>query len=325
MAAQAAPEMRLADRRKLLLTLGFPFALLLLSSLVAWPWRAFDLPGVLGALTPLSFVLLAVTVGTSTYALRRQLPLSMITWLPAGQGAIVLLATGLLAGGAQEQLTALAFIVAYGLIFLIVLGITTAIAAHGGSVAIAFISFFVFTQAARFPVFEVEGAVATNASLLTLGAAVLGSRRDGADGLARAKVGGGGGRVGDGDGTLDRGADPRTRPARRLAGPDLGGLVQHGGIRRAGRSLAHVRGHPTGHGRSAHPLPAGAVPRAAGATGRSVRNRRETTIRCGRCASCAPAQAKRTPHPKTTPQIASSGAYAMRAPRVTLQAQLLHS
>ena len=173
MAAQAAPEMRLADRRKLLLTLGFPFALLLLSSLVAWPWRAFDLPGVLGALTPLSFVLLAVTVGTSTYALRRQLPLSMITWLPAGQGAIVLLATGLLAGGAQEQLTALAFIVAYGLIFLIVLGITTAIAAHGGSVAIAFISFFVFTQAARFPVFEVEGAVATNASLLTLGAAVL--------------------------------------------------------------------------------------------------------------------------------------------------------
>ena len=173
MAAQAAPEMRLADRRKLLLTLGFPFALLLLSSLVAWPWRAFDLPGVLGALTPLSFVLLAVTVGTSTYALRRQLPLSMITWLPAGQGAIVLLATGLLAGGAQEQLTALAFIVAYGLIFLIVLGITTAIAAHGGSVAIAFISFFVFTQAARFPVFEVEGAAATNASLLTLGAAAL--------------------------------------------------------------------------------------------------------------------------------------------------------
>ncbi len=173
MAAQAAPEMRLADRRKLLLTLGFPFALLLLSSLVAWPWRAFDLPGVLGALTPLSFVLLAVTVGTSTYALRRQLPLSMITWLPAGQGAIVLLATGLLAGGAQEQLTALAFIVAYGLIFLIVLGITTAIAAHGGSVAIAFISFFVFTQAARFPVFEVEGATATNASLLTLSAAVL--------------------------------------------------------------------------------------------------------------------------------------------------------
>ncbi|MCY4581344.1 MAG: hypothetical protein OXE50_00870 [Chloroflexi bacterium] len=173
MTAQPAPEMRLADRRKLLLTLAFPLGLLLLSSLAAWPWRALDLPGVLGALTPLSFVLLAVTVGASTYALRRKLPLSMITWLPAGQGAIVLLATGLLAGGAQEQLTALAFIVAYGLIFLIVLGITTAIAAHGGAVAIAFISFFVFTQAARFPVFEVEGAASGNASLLTLAAAAI--------------------------------------------------------------------------------------------------------------------------------------------------------
>ena len=173
MSAQPAPEMRLADRRKLLLTLAFPLGLLLLSSLVAWPWRALDLPGTLGALTPLSFLLLAFTVGSSTYALRRKLPLSMVTWLPAGQGAIVLLATGLLAGGAQEQLTALAFIVAYGLIFLIVLGITTAIAAHGGPVAIAFISFFVFTQAARFPVFEVEGAAAGNAGLLTLAAAAI--------------------------------------------------------------------------------------------------------------------------------------------------------
>ena len=173
MAAQPASEMRLADRRKLLLTLGFPYALLLLSSLVAWPWRALDLPGVLGALTPPSFILLAVTVGSSTYALRKKLPLSMITWLPVGQGAIVLLATGLLAGGAQEQLTALAFIVAYGLIFLIVLGITTAIAAHGWPVAIAFISFFVFTQAARFPVFGVEGAATANAGLLTLAAAVV--------------------------------------------------------------------------------------------------------------------------------------------------------
>ena len=173
MTALPAPEMRLADRRKLLLTLGFPYALLLLSSLVAWPWRALDLPGVLGTLTPLSFLLLVLTVGASSYALRKKLPLSMITWLPAGQGAIVLLATGLMAGGAPEQLTQLALIIAYGLIFLIVLGITTAIAAHGGAIAIAFISFFVFTRAARFPIFEVEDAVTTNASLFTLAAALL--------------------------------------------------------------------------------------------------------------------------------------------------------
>ncbi len=173
MAAQPAPEPRLADRRKLLLTLGLPYALLLLSSLVAWPWRALDLPGVLGALTPLSFILLVATVGASTYALWKRLPLSMITWLPAGQGAIVLLATGLMAGGAPEQLTQLALIIAYGLIFLIVLGITTAIAAHGGAIAIAFISFFVFTRAARFPIFEIEDAVTANASLFTSAAAAL--------------------------------------------------------------------------------------------------------------------------------------------------------
>ncbi|MYA50941.1 MAG: hypothetical protein F4045_04540 [Chloroflexi bacterium] len=173
MTAQPAPEMRLADRRKLLLTLGFPYVLLLLASLVEWPWRALDLPGVLGTLTPPSFILLVVTVGASTYALLKKLPLSMITWLPAGQGAIVLLATGLMAGGAPEQLTQLALIIAYGLIFLIVLGITTAIAAHGGAIAIAFISFFVFTRAARFPIFEVEDAVTANASLFTFAAAVL--------------------------------------------------------------------------------------------------------------------------------------------------------
>ncbi|MDE2803014.1 MAG: hypothetical protein OXK21_09045, partial [Chloroflexota bacterium] len=119
------------------------------------------------------FILLVITVGASTYALWKRLPLSMITWLPAGQGAIVLLATGLMAGGAPEQLTQLALIIAYGLIFLIVLGITTAIAAHGGAIAIAFISFFVFTRAARFPIFEVEDAVTTNASLFTFAAAVL--------------------------------------------------------------------------------------------------------------------------------------------------------
>lgn len=173
MTAQPAPSPRLADRRKLLLTLGFPYALLLLASLVEWPWRALDLPGVVGTLTPLSFLLLAVTVGASTYALLKKLPLSMITWLPAGQGAIVLLATGLMAGGAPEQLTQLALIIAYGLIFLIVLGITTAIAAHGGAIAIAFISFFVFTRAARFPIFEVEDAVTANASLFTFAAAAL--------------------------------------------------------------------------------------------------------------------------------------------------------
>lgn len=164
---------RPADRRKLLLTLGAPYALLVAASLVAWPWRALEIPGTVGTLTPPSFLLLVTTVAASTYALRRRLPLSMITWIPAGQGAIVLLATGLIAGGSQDQLTGLAFIIAYGVVFLIVLALTTAIAAHGGPLAFSFIAFFVFTQAARIPIFEVEGsAPIAGASWFTLAASL---------------------------------------------------------------------------------------------------------------------------------------------------------
>ena len=168
----SAPPARLADRRRLLLTLGAPYALLLLASLVEWPWRALGAPTVAGSLSPPGFVLLAFAVGASTYALRRKLPLSMITWLPAGQGAIVLLATGFFAGGAQDQLTGLAFIAAYGFIFLIVLAIATAIASNGAPVAIAFVAFFALTQAARFPIFGADGggAEVANAGLLTLAA-----------------------------------------------------------------------------------------------------------------------------------------------------------
>ena len=171
MASATAPEHRLADRRKLLLTLGAPYGLLLLASLVEWPWRALGAPGALGTLTPPSFVLLALSVAASAYALRRKLPLSMITWLPAGQGAVVLLATGFFAAGAQDQLTGLAFIIAFGFVYLLVLAIATAIASNGAPVAIAFVAFFALTQAARFPVFGADGEGASaNAGLLTLAA-----------------------------------------------------------------------------------------------------------------------------------------------------------
>lgn len=171
MASATAPEHRLADRRKLLLTLGAPYALLLLASLVEWPWRALGAPGALGTLTPPSFVLLALSVAASAYALRRKLPLSMITWLPAGQGAVVLLATGFFAAGAQDQLTGLAFIIAFGFVYLLVLAIATAIASNGAPVAVAFVAFFALTQAARFPVFGADGEGASaNAGLLTLAA-----------------------------------------------------------------------------------------------------------------------------------------------------------
>ncbi len=168
------PESRLADRRKLLLTLGAPYALLLLASLAAWPWRALDIPGVIGTLPLLSFLFLAAAVASSTIALRRRLPLNMITWLPAGQGAIVLLATGLFAAGPQDQLAGLAFLIAYGVIFLIVLAVSTAVASHSGPLAISFMAFFIFTQAARFPVFEADAPAPLElATALTAAAALL--------------------------------------------------------------------------------------------------------------------------------------------------------
>ena len=175
MAWQAESSLRLADRRKLLLTLGAPYALLLLASLVAWPWRALDVPGAIGTLTPPSFVLLVFTLSASTYAMRRRLPLSMITWLPAGQGRNR--AAGDRASSPEaprNELTGLAFIVSYVFIFLIVLALTTAIASNGGPIAISFMGFFVFTQAMRFPIFEVatDGPVPA-ASFFTLVAVIL--------------------------------------------------------------------------------------------------------------------------------------------------------
>lgn len=168
------PESRLADRRKLLLTLGAPYAVLLLASLVAWPWRALDVPGVIGTIPAPAFLLLAAAVGGSTIALRRRLPLNMLTWLPAGQGAIVLLATGLFTIGPQDELTGLAFLIAYGVVFLIVLAISTVIASQSGALAISLMAFFIFTQAARFPVFEADAPVPIGgATALTLAAALL--------------------------------------------------------------------------------------------------------------------------------------------------------
>ena len=163
-----------ADRKRLLITLATPFVLLLLSSIVAWPWRALNLPGTFGSLTPLTFLLLIATVAGSTFALRRKLPLSMITWLPAGQGAIVLLATGFFTGEEATIATAIAFLIAYVVIYLIVLVLSVVISNNGGQLGISFMCFFILTQTARFPIFEVESTADVNASsLFTLIAALV--------------------------------------------------------------------------------------------------------------------------------------------------------
>ncbi len=153
--AQQPQAARGVPREWLVPTLAFPFMLLFAASLVAWPWRALDVPGTLGTLTPPSIVLLVLAVAASMYAMQRHLPLAMVTWLPAGQGALVLLTTGFIAN-IEDTAVGFAVIMAYGLIYLLVLGLAMAVAGSSGRIAIAFVAFFVITQATRFPVFEVD-------------------------------------------------------------------------------------------------------------------------------------------------------------------------
>ncbi len=143
------------SRRWLGPTLALPFLLLLGASFVEWPWRVLELPGQVGTLTPPSILLLALAVAGSMFAIQRRLPVGMITWVPAGQGALVLLTTGFIAN-TQETAVGFAVIIAFGFIYLLVLGLAFAVAGTGGKLAIVFVSLFIFTQAARFPVFEID-------------------------------------------------------------------------------------------------------------------------------------------------------------------------
>ena len=124
-------RLSVVTRERLAVTLAAPFLLLLASSLASWPWRSLGLPGAVGTMTPPGILLLALAVAAAMLALRRGLPLGMITWLPAGQGAIVLLTTGFVAETPTAAAGA-AVIVGYVLIYLIALGVALAVAGHGG-------------------------------------------------------------------------------------------------------------------------------------------------------------------------------------------------
>ena len=175
MGAQPPPRLPAIRRERLAFTLALPFTILLAASFVSWPWRALEVPGVVGTLAPPGLVLLALAIAASMYALRLNLPVAMITWLPAGQGAIVVLTTGFL-GGAPDVGFGIAVVVAYGFVYLLVLGIAVAVAGDSAKLANAFVAFFVLTQATRFPIFEADApepvALASLFTLLAGGRAV---------------------------------------------------------------------------------------------------------------------------------------------------------
>ena len=156
MAAEWPPRPgHFVDRTRIIVVLAAPFVVLTLATLTSWPWRALKLPGVIGTLTPPGIFLMALVVAGAMYALQRRLPLGMVTWVPAGQGAVVLLTTSFVAD-ATEAFVGIAIIIAYVLIYLIVLGLAMVVAGTSTPLAISFVAFFVLTQASRFPLFGVD-------------------------------------------------------------------------------------------------------------------------------------------------------------------------
>jgi hypothetical protein len=63
------------------------------------------------------------------------------------------------AASIDDVFAGIAVIIAYVLIYFIVLGVAIVISTAGTSIGIAFVCFFVFTQSARFPVFSVDASV----------------------------------------------------------------------------------------------------------------------------------------------------------------------
>ncbi len=161
------------SKERLVLTLALPYALLYGASLSAWPWRILGWPGVVGSLTPPSILLLALAVAAAAYAIGRKLPMGMLTWVPAGAGALVLLGVGLLPPDMGEAVALLATMIVTGVMFFLTLGIAIAVAKHGVRLSISIMALFVMAQAARFPIFEVNAvSPIAHASLFTAAAAL---------------------------------------------------------------------------------------------------------------------------------------------------------
>jgi len=162
----------IVDRSRLQLTLGLPFALLFCASLVSWPWRSLGLPGSIGSLTPPAIGLIMIAAIGGIYSVRRGLPVGLVTWLPAGQGAIFLLTTGFLRESEGSFTRALLVVAAYLLMFAMAVIVSVMISGAGLGWGMAFMSFFVLTQVTRFPVFgAIEGSTVPFPEVLTLLAA----------------------------------------------------------------------------------------------------------------------------------------------------------
>ncbi len=155
-------------------TLALPFLLLGLAALISWPWRRLDLPSAMADLSPVSIVLLSLTVLAGFHAVGRRLPQGLLSWPPAGMGAMAILGMAALAQATDRSIGdagAGPFLAT----FLLALAFGAAAAKHGTRYGIAFFILYVMAVEVRasFHVFEVEATEPiSGAFFLTLASAL---------------------------------------------------------------------------------------------------------------------------------------------------------
>ena len=159
----------LVKRERLTLMLALPFAGLGAAFLASWPWRALDLPGTVGSLTPIGMLLLVGVAGGGVFAIGRRLPLGLITWPPAALGAVVLLSTGFISRE-FDPFTGITALAVYAIAYLLVLLVSIRLMEHGLHVAMGYATLFILSQGLRFPVFETVDGI-SGATALTAAAA----------------------------------------------------------------------------------------------------------------------------------------------------------
>lgn len=139
------------------LTLARPYLLLTAASLVSWPWRALEVPGTIGNVSPPALLLLVVVLYGGIRAMAQHLPLRLITHPPAALGAVVFLTVGFATDTLDPESTD-TILLGYAIVLLFVVLISVAMAINGLRFAVAFTLLFITTQALQIPVFE-EDAV----------------------------------------------------------------------------------------------------------------------------------------------------------------------
>ena len=139
------------------LVLAAPFILLMAAAIISWPWRVFGLPGTIVHLSPISVVLLTLTVFGGAWAMKHRLPAGLLTWPAAGLGALLFLSVDFSSRSLAPE-AALVVPFGYFIMFVFVFFICLALAKHRVSYAIGFACLFIMSQTVQVRVFELDAS-----------------------------------------------------------------------------------------------------------------------------------------------------------------------